>query len=429
MTIGTTQISQFGILLREFRIHARLTQSQLAGLSTVSTRAIRNLEAGHAVNPRPSTVRLLAEALRLSTDSHAQLSLAAGQSPVSVALDAVQCRLPASESGLDRDPDGRQNDLRLALSCLRNDNCGFLSVSGFGGVGKSRLAAALVRTAQHTLHTPWLWLRLAEPGDAGSWPRGSAYQQWNRELISGRSGAIEDLFRLVGDQPYLIVIDDVAHPPRSLEAALRDLVRRCRRLTIVETTRHPAPPGSRRVIPLGPLRLPADDWLSGQRLLGHPALGILIPLIQAVQPDFPLSEDNLRQLLDVCRSLDGIPRALEAAATWFAFYSPSEVAQAAREDPRSVAATNPSAANWLPDAIDDALVGLTDDQRGLATELARITTPWTVDDLTGDAGRSPIEILASLRVLLAVGVIRPADDTGGHQRAYTVLNLLRSSLA
>ncbi|MDH2427974.1 helix-turn-helix transcriptional regulator [Sphaerisporangium sp. TRM90804] len=52
-------------LLRYFRTRAGITQQQLADLSTISTRAIRDLERGRAERPRGDTIRLLADALRI----------------------------------------------------------------------------------------------------------------------------------------------------------------------------------------------------------------------------------------------------------------------------------------------------------------------------------------------------------------------------
>lgn len=63
--------SKFGSLLQFHRLRAGLTQQQLADFSALSVRAIRDLEHGRVERPRQDTVRLLADALRLSADSRA----------------------------------------------------------------------------------------------------------------------------------------------------------------------------------------------------------------------------------------------------------------------------------------------------------------------------------------------------------------------
>lgn len=431
MTIEAVRMTEFGSLLRHFRSRARLTQNQLAGLSAVSARTIRNLEAGRAMSPRPDTVRLLADGLRLSAESQARLSLAAGESPIGAALHAAQGWLPSWDGALDREPFGRELDLRLVLSCVHNGTSCLVSISGFGGVGKSRLAAALVREAQRTLRTQGLWLRPNEPADTAASPTDTVFRRWHQDLTGGHSDAAEDLVRLVGDQPYLIIVDGVDSPALELEATLRELIGRCPRLTVIETTRYPLPLDGRHVVPLKPLQLPAEAQLpAAAQLVDHPALSLLLPRVRATQPDFQESEENLRYALSVCRSLDGLPRALEAAATWFAFYPPAEVAEAAREDPCALAApsSDEMPLSWLHDAIDDALGGLTDAQRELASDLTGRTAPWTIDDLVDGTRRSSAEVMESLRTLLAFGVIRPADGSDTSARTYTVLNLLRRAL-
>jgi transcriptional regulator with XRE-family HTH domain len=63
----------FGEMLRHFRTRLGMTQQELADFSTVSVRAIRDLESGRVSRPRKETVRLLAEALRLDGDSRSRL--------------------------------------------------------------------------------------------------------------------------------------------------------------------------------------------------------------------------------------------------------------------------------------------------------------------------------------------------------------------
>lgn len=68
---------QFAEMLMRTRLRSGITQKQLADLSTVSSRAIRNLEKGHVSHPRRETVQLLADALRIEgTTRHRLLQLA-----------------------------------------------------------------------------------------------------------------------------------------------------------------------------------------------------------------------------------------------------------------------------------------------------------------------------------------------------------------
>ncbi|QQC92992.1 XRE family transcriptional regulator [Streptomyces alfalfae] len=64
---------QFAEMLMRTRLRSGITQQQLADLSTISSRAIRNLEKGHVRHPRKETVQLLADALRIDGSTRYRL--------------------------------------------------------------------------------------------------------------------------------------------------------------------------------------------------------------------------------------------------------------------------------------------------------------------------------------------------------------------
>lgn len=80
---------ELGLLLRNHRRRAGLTQRHLADLATVSVRAIRNLEQGKVRWPRLHTVRLLADALRLGAGEREALLDAARSRPHGVHPDEI----------------------------------------------------------------------------------------------------------------------------------------------------------------------------------------------------------------------------------------------------------------------------------------------------------------------------------------------------
>src|SRR5947209_1544560 len=73
--MAVSRPSNFGTLLRELRVAAGLTQEELAAAAGVSIRGISDLERGINVAPRPYTLRRLADALQLSPQDYARLSV------------------------------------------------------------------------------------------------------------------------------------------------------------------------------------------------------------------------------------------------------------------------------------------------------------------------------------------------------------------
>ncbi|WP_405146454.1 tetratricopeptide repeat protein [Sphaerisporangium sp. NBC_01403] len=141
----------FGGVLRDFRVRALLTQEELAALSGVSERQIREIESGRVAVPRSSTVRVLADTLKLSPSDRAAFQLAAqpdaGRPPVpaqpgaglppvpaqpDMGLPPVPAQLPAGVDGFT----GRAE----ALRALDAATAAVVTVSGPAGVGKTSLA-------------------------------------------------------------------------------------------------------------------------------------------------------------------------------------------------------------------------------------------------------------------------------------------------
>src|SRR5580700_4038453 len=137
----------FGELLRRFRVAASLTQEALAGRCRISPATVAAIEQGRRKAPRLSTVRLIAEALELSTADLELLARAAddgGTDPVpggpagpdgdGLAAGLV-AGLPAARTSFI----GRDREQAAVLTAVAGSRV--VTLVGPGGVGKTRLAA------------------------------------------------------------------------------------------------------------------------------------------------------------------------------------------------------------------------------------------------------------------------------------------------
>jgi transcriptional regulator with XRE-family HTH domain len=433
-----TATTPLAALLRQYRKRARLTQNELAGLSTVSLRTIRNLEAGRGSNPRPDTVRLLADGLRLTAASLAALNLAVGDGSRGAALTAAVGKAPELSHEAGREPVGRDREIRCVLDALHSGTSRIITIGGFGGAGKSLLALAVARAAQQRHQTPWLWLRsqgaagtrvFASASPAGR-PLEEQFAAWAGELLRGSDSAAEELADLVARRPFLLIIDGAGEESAALETALSELLRRCPGLAVIETTRQPLGRVGRHLFPLKPLAMPARPEPGGPAARAtvhqHAAPQLLLRHIRATQADFELTEQNAGPLLEVCHALDGLPRALEAAASWFAFATPRQIAEIAETDPYALA-TPPgedSTDSWVYCALADAIDCLPRRRGALLEELAHGSLIWTLDQVLDRSPVGAAELVESLRSFLALGLIRPVGEGDG-PRSYSVLSLAR----
>src|SRR4051812_3666088 len=135
-------LTDFGELLRCYRVGAGLTQEQLAERAGVSTRGISDLERGARGLPRKDTLQLLLDALDLTGADRAALIAAAQRPHRPAALRARGNRhsgLPVPLTSLI----GREQEIGTVSALLADPTIRLLTLTGPGGTGKTRLALAL----------------------------------------------------------------------------------------------------------------------------------------------------------------------------------------------------------------------------------------------------------------------------------------------
>ena len=149
--------ASFGQLLRTHRLAAGLTQEGLADTAGVSPRALRYLEAD-ARGPYPETVRRLGQALGLpDADRHALLVASRSGSGSSTGVNrGVQGVLPVPVGPLI----GRDEEVRAATGLLSGEHR-LVTLTGPGGVGKTRLALRVAADVGSLLGLEPVWVPLA----------------------------------------------------------------------------------------------------------------------------------------------------------------------------------------------------------------------------------------------------------------------------
>jgi predicted ATPase/DNA-binding SARP family transcriptional activator len=204
---------------------------------------------------------------------------------------------------------GREGDLADVLA--RVGRCRLLTLTGPGGVGKTRLALAA-------------GLAIAPDWDDGVWLVDASSMQ-DARLVGA---AVADVLGVAADtgvdawqaaldhlssRRTLLVLDNCEHLAPDLAPMVTELLARCPDVGVLATSREPlgiAPESMCRVEPLG---VPASAT-SVDQALAVPSVRLFVERAQAVRPAFDLAEDNLEAVVQLCRRLDGLPLALELAA-------------------------------------------------------------------------------------------------------------------
>jgi predicted ATPase len=225
---------------------------------------------------------------------------------------------------------------------------------------------------------------------------------------------------LIGDRDTLMVVDGCG-ARRHADARLLRLLQRCPGLRIVTTGLAPRHLIGEQIVPLAGLPVPAkafDRDVSG--LAAFAAVEVLAAQIRRFRPEFRLTAATAPGVAELCRRLDGVPKALELVADWCLVHSPEQLL------------TDPPAQVIACAADDDGpnlresvrrTVGLLDPAlRALLAHLERLPGSFSVAGAASSVGRSAFDLGRALHTLLVLGLLRVSDEDADR---FQVLNLVR----
>jgi predicted ATPase/DNA-binding XRE family transcriptional regulator len=302
--------SSFGQRLRQLRQRAGLTQEELAARAGLSADAIGALERGARRRPYPHTVRVLAEALALSTAERAELIAAAspaGDAPLAPAPRASNGQMPAPATPLI----GREREERTIADLLQRRDVRLLTLTGPGGVGKTRLAIA-VCAGLGDGYDGSSFVDLSAVGDAALVPSAIAHARGLRE--QGLRGPLESVVASLAGQRWLLLLDNFEHVAAAAPH-VATLLARCPRLTLLVTSRAVLRVRGEHELAVLPFVVPeVTPTTPPAELLRYPAIRLFVARAQAVDPSFVVDKANGATIAAICHRVDGLPLAIELAA-------------------------------------------------------------------------------------------------------------------
>lgn len=334
----------FGEWLKGQRKRLDLTQEELAQRAGCSVFALRKIEAGER-RPSKQLAVLLAAALNVPPEEQEIFSLVArGERPLERLLGraaavptpagsrpesaAAPASLPAPQTRLV----GREPELAAIHRIFSQPHCRLITLTGPGGIGKTRLAIQYAACHQQVFPGGVYFVPLASL-DSG-WQIIPAIAEVVGCAFSGPANLKEQLFAFLkrqAAQPALFVLDNVEHllePAEPEDAAAPGLVvemlQQLPQVKILATSRERLSLHGEWTYELHGLGVPADEMIA--EMESYSAIELFIQSARRIDADFYQSPGQQRDILRICRFVDGIPLAIELAAAWVGVLSCAEIA-------------------------------------------------------------------------------------------------------
>jgi predicted ATPase/DNA-binding CsgD family transcriptional regulator len=215
---------------------------------------------------------------------------------------------------------GREQEVAAACALLRRQDVRLVTLAGTGGVGKTRLALQIASDVLDEFADGVRFVSLAPISDPDLVVPTIA-QALDLEVSRARS-LLDLLKAYLRDKHLLLVFDNFEH---LLPAAppLANLLTSCPTLKLLVTSRATLHVQGEHEFPVPPLALPDLTQMPEPEVLAHSAaVALFLQRAQAVKPTFRMTSATARPIAEICVRLDGLPLAIELAATRIKLLSP-----------------------------------------------------------------------------------------------------------
>jgi predicted ATPase/DNA-binding CsgD family transcriptional regulator len=323
---------------------------------------------------------------------------------------------------------GRERDL-AELALLLTD-VRVLTLCGTGGIGKTRLALRLSADA-------------AEGFPDGAWLVGLADVTTPEFVMSRTAAALgvreepgQPLKATLADalrgQRLLLILDNCEHVVTACAQLCEYLLASCPWLRVITTSREPLRMPGETVWRVPPLSVPpasAPEHELGQ----HEAVRLFTERAAAVRPGFSLDRGNATSIAGVCRTLDGMPLAIELAAARVGALAVEQINGRLTDRFQLLAGghrTAPARQRTLRATVDWSYELLTEPQQILLRRLA-VFSGWNLEmaeKVCADDALPAESILDLLAALIDKSLVTMHGEVAGHAR-YRLLDTIRQYAA
>jgi len=432
-------------ILRAVREAAGVSQDGWAARLGYGRRTIQHWERGEFAPDPEATESLiqLCQDLRLFREYRVGVLAGVNLSAEWLRTAATDARLAHRGGSVDRAPTGgslavppsrhlpayltpfigRDRDLSELRRLLARPDVRLLTLTGPGGVGKTRLALHVAKQHGTEVREGVVFVALAPVTQAAAVVP-SVAQALGLVERSGQSllGTVAANLR---QHPTLLILDKFEH---LVEAAptTTDRLAECPELKVVVTSRVALRLYGEREYPVKPLEAPAASVLDLEHLAEYDAVRLFVDRAQGVNPEFALNSANSAAIASICRRLDGLPLALELAAARVRVLTPDALVRHVAHPLRALTGgardlpwrqqTLRATIAWSHDLLLPA-------EQVLFRRFAVFAGGFTLEAAEAVVGEIELDLLDGLESLSSKSLIYQ-QNVAGHAR-YAMLEMLR----
>jgi predicted ATPase/DNA-binding SARP family transcriptional activator len=302
--------------VRLMRLYALAGQPHLALTQYARLRGVLERELG--TEPETATQELVAAIQdgRLSakvTSPSAATHAEPDRAEASISYEGV----PAPLNALI----GREHEVAAVCRLLQTSR--LVTLTGVGGIGKTRLAVAVAAAFAGRLRDGAVVVSLAAVQDPELLV--SAIGQAINVGDHGDASLVDLVTSYLRDKQMLMVLDNFEHL-LEFGPLLARMLERCRGLTLLVTSRSRLQLSGEQEYPVPPLQHPDPTTPALPATIAeYPAVELFVRRAREVRPSFEITTDNAAAVAETCRRLDGVPLAIELAAARSKILSPQEI--------------------------------------------------------------------------------------------------------
>ncbi|MDR2988626.1 MAG: tetratricopeptide repeat protein [Nocardiopsaceae bacterium] len=352
--------------------------------------------------------------------------------------------IPPAPGNLPAEPNsfvGRGRDLAELVAILGRSRA--LTLCGPGGIGKTRLALNLAgMLADRFPDGTWI----ADLADADLEEAGAAMSSSGPPsavgLVAGALGIREEVNRDLADtlvdalrpRAMLLILDTCEHMVEACAGLVHRLLAGCPGLHVVATSREPLGVRGEVIWRVPPLGLPhAAGFHESGEVTRSEAVQLFVQRAAAARPGFELNNGNITAVADICRTLDGVPLAIELAAARIRALSEAQIADRLADKFELLALgdrTAPRRQQTLRATVEWSNELLNPLERLLLSRLSVFHT-WNLDmaeRVCADTQLSASQVLDQLRALIDKSLVNLDGELNGDAR-YRLLDTVRELAA